>query len=107
MHLGHSNQMQHYRLEERLLESCSAEKDLGVLIDIHMNKQYVHVAKKTNRILASIRNSVVSRSSDVSVPLYLALARPHLEYCAQSWAPHYKKLVGGLCNGLCKINDLC
>jgi len=63
------------------LGSNSVKKGIGVPVvnKPNIRQQPMPVARKVNHTLVCISKSMGSKSWEVVIPLYLALARPHLE----------------------------
>ena len=75
------------------LSNTTSGKDLGIVVDrkLNMSQGCDAAAKKANAILGCSNRRIASKSCEVRVPRYLAPVRPHVVYCVQFWAPHFKK----------------
>lgn len=93
MHFGRSNSLADYYMNGQKLEIVEEEKDLGVTIshDLKVSSQCIQAYNKASKILGLINRNIVYRSSNILVPLYKSLVRPHLEYCIAAWSPYYQK----------------
>jgi len=93
LHFGSNNSRLDYSIEGNRLENSVEERDLGVIINesLKSDSQVNQVAVKAHRILGMIYRTIENKTKDIILPLYLALVRPHLEYCVQAWSPHYFK----------------
>ncbi|PKU46963.1 hypothetical protein llap_2741 [Limosa lapponica baueri] len=93
LHLGRCNPHYQYKLGDEGIESCLAEKGLGVLVDekLDMSQQCAFTGQKANCILGCIKRSVASRLREGILRPYSALMRPHLGYCFRLWSPQHRK----------------
>ncbi|KAJ7425830.1 rna-directed dna polymerase from mobile element jockey-like [Willisornis vidua] len=71
LHLGRNNPRHQHRLGANLLESSSAGKDLGVLVEnkLSTSQQCALVAKNSSGLLGCLRRSIASRSREEILPL--------------------------------------
>ena len=99
MHLGKNNPHYTYTINDgnlvRNMETTNCEKDLGVHVDplLEFNEHISKVVKKSRGIAGMIFKSISSRTSDILVPLFIALVRPNLEYANPVWSPFKRKFI--------------
>ena len=96
MHLGHSYQTK-YTVEDsgksKILEQTDEEKDLGVLTtsDLKSSTQCNKAANKAMSVLRMVNRAFRGLDKEDFLVVYKSFIRPHLEYCVQSWNPHFLK----------------
>ena len=69
---------------DAVLGRTTKEKDSGVKFSADM------------KVSELIRRTITYKEKQLTVPLYKAIVRPHLEYCIQAWRPYRKKDIDKL-----------
>ena len=93
LHTGLGNTGMNYEMGGTILSKTMNEKDLWLTMNDNMkvSEQCRIAASQGNHILGVIRRNITYKEKSLSVPLYNAIVRPHLEYCIQAWNPHLRK----------------
>ena len=81
-------------MDGQILKRSKVEKDIGVNIDNELNfKTHINsIVKKANRVMGITRRTFTNLNSEVFLPIFKSLVRPHLEYAAPVWSPHLDDL---------------
>ena len=93
MHIGHNTIQHNYTMENQQLIATEEQHDLGITIrkDLKWQKQTEKSRKTANRLLGLIARNFNYRSTELVIPLYKSIARPHLEYAVRFWSPHLRR----------------
>ena len=89
------------QLDGIVLDKVMSYKYLGVILtsDLSWSKHVSSVCMKARKIVGLIyRHFSPHSSTSTLLYLYLCLIRPHLEYAAAVWAPHFKRDIAFLEN---------
>ena len=81
-----------YTLNDTTLVRSYSVRYLRVQIsnDLRPREQCIIARNRANKILGFISIGMTNKNSKVILRLYLALARPHLDYAAQYWLPYFR-----------------
>ena len=84
-----------YMLFNRPLMICSSAKDLGVVIDCHLNfsEHISSIVRKAMTRSRLILKCFCSRDPVLLVKAFITYVRPLLEYCSSVWSPHHQYLI--------------
>ena len=99
LHVGDNNPKHTYYIgvgnSRAAIEETTLEKDLGVLVDPHLNfEEHIdHIIKRANSKKAQILNNFTFRSKKILTPLFKSLVRPILEYNNTVWVSSYRKQI--------------
>ena len=87
-----------YHLNNSPLEWVDTYKYLGVKIQnkLSWGEHIQEVSNKATRVLNVLRRSMFGCHHEAKKRAYMALVRPHLEYCSPVWSPHQHKLTDAL-----------
>ena len=77
------------------LKIVEHEKDLGLIVDneLKFEDHITRIVKKANSVMGMIRRNFAFLDRDMFKQLFVAMVRPHLEYGATVWNPHFKKQI--------------
>ena len=95
MLIGHNNIRHNYTMANQQLIATEEQCDLGITItrDFRWQKQTEKRCKTANRVLRFIARNFNYKSTELMLPLYSSLVRPHLEYEVQFWSPHLHREI--------------
>ena len=82
-------------MENQQLIATEEQRDLGITItkDLKWQKQPEKSCQTTNRVLGMIACNFNYKSTELMLPLYKSLVRPHMKFAVQFWATHLRRYI--------------